>query len=173
MDNSVRFFSGRNIKIETGSMGVLLNVTMPDGTVYEDTESRRYFPISDIYRNISIVRTVTDDKGKESVEELLIIKDIENLDPDTKAALLNSLNKYYMIPKILDIYEQKTVYGIIQWRVKTDRGDYKFELRDLYSSIKQLSNGRILVIDASDNRYEIDDYTKLSKKGQKLLLGYL
>ena len=173
MENSVRFFSGKNIKIESGSMGVLLNVTLPDGTVYEDVEPRRYFPISDITRNISIVRIEENDKGKDKLTEFFIIKDIANLDEASREALLTSLNRYYMIPKILDISDQKNVYGILQWKVLTDRGVFSFDIRDIYSSIKQLNSGKILVIDAYDNRYEIDDVSKLSKRGQKLLLGYL
>ncbi|MBQ6172119.1 MAG: DUF1854 domain-containing protein [Clostridia bacterium] len=173
MDNSVRFFSGKNIHIAPGSMGVLLKVTMPDGTVYEDVEPRRYFPISDIYKNISIVRVEEDERGKDKITEYLIIKDIDNLDEESRKALLDSLNKYYMIPKILDIYDQKNVYGILQWKVLTDRGEFAFDIRDIYSSIKQLNSGKILIIDSYDNRYEIDDISKLSKKGQKLLLGYL
>lgn len=173
MENSVRFFSGKNIKIELGSMGVLLNATLPDGTVYNDVEPRRYFPISDITRNISIVSIEENDKGKDKLVEHFIIKDIANLDEDSREALVTSLNRYYMIPKILDIYDQKNVYGILQWKVLTDRGVFSFDIRDIYSSIKQLNSGKILVIDAYDNRYEIDDVSKLSKRGQKLLLGYL
>ena len=173
MDNSVRFFSGKNIRIEPGSMGVLLKVTMPDGTVYEDVEPRRYFPISDISRNISIVRIEEDEHGKDKITEYLIIRDMANLDEESRQTLLDSLNKYYMIPKILDIYDQKNVYGILQWKVLTDRGEFAFDIRDIYSSIKQLSSGKILVIDSYDNRYEIEDVSKLSKRGQKLLLGYL
>ncbi|MBE6895750.1 MAG: DUF1854 domain-containing protein [Ruminococcaceae bacterium] len=173
MENSVRFFSGKNIKIEPGSMGVLLKVTLPDGKVYEEVEPRRYFPISDITRNISIVRIEENDKGKDKMTEFFIIKDTANLDEASREALLTSLNRYYMIPKILDIYDQKNVYGILQWKVLTDRGVFSFDIRDIYSSIKQLNSGKILVIDAYDNRYEIDDVSKLSKRGQKLLLGYL
>ncbi|MBR5720963.1 MAG: DUF1854 domain-containing protein, partial [Clostridia bacterium] len=72
-----------------------------------------------------------------------------------------------------DIYDQKNVYGVLQWKVLTDRGEFAFDIRDIYSSIKQLSSGKILIIDSYDNRYEIDDIDKLSKKGRKLLLGYL
>lgn len=173
MDNSVRFFSGKNIRIEPGSAGVLLKVTMPDGSVYDEVEPRRYFPITDISKNISIVRVEEDEHGKDKIIEYLIIKDIANLDDSSRKALLESLDRYYMIPKILDIYEQKNVYGILQWKVLTDRGDFAFDIRDIYSSIKQLNSGKILIIDSYDNRYEIDDVSKLSKRGQKLLLGYL
>lgn len=175
METSTRFFSGKNIKIETGEMGVLLNITMPDGESHVGVEPRRYFPISDINKYISIVKTVETENERERTKdiELFIIRDISNLDEKSQVALQLSLDNFYMIPKINDILESKSIYGILQWKVKTDRGLYNFDIRDLYSSIKQLPDGRILIIDAHDNRYEITDYRNLSKKGQSLLLGYL
>lgn len=169
----IRFFSGRKFRVELGSMGVMLNITLPDGTQYKDVEPRRYFPLSDIYKYISFVQMIEDDKGKTVEEELLILKDVNNLDEDSKAAVIEALDRFYMIPKILDIYESKATAGIVQWRVLTDRGEYKFDIKDIFSSIKHLPGGKILVIDASDNRYEITDYNKFSKKGRSLLLGYL
>lgn len=176
METSTRFFSGKNIKIELGEMGVLLNVTTPDNEVYLNVEPRRYFPISDIYKYISIVRpAVEKEKGKdkEKENELFIIKDMNLLDDDSKKNLLVALDRFYMIPKIKDVVDSKSIYGILQWETITDRGRINFDIRDSYSSIKQLPDGRILVIDTYDNRYEIPDYTTLSRKAQKLLLGYM
>lgn len=170
---SARFFSGKNIKIEPGDMGVMLNVTMPDGMSYKNVEPRRYFPISDINKYVSIVKLEEDEKGKTKEIELLVIRELSNLDEASRDALEKALARFYMIPKILDICDSKSLYGVLQWKVKTDRGDFSFDIRDLYSSIKQLPDGRVLIIDASDNRYEISDYRTLSKKGQGVLLGYL
>lgn len=95
------------------------------------------------------------------------------LDDDSKKNLLVALDRFYMIPKINDVVDSKSIYGILQWETITDRGRINFDIRDSYSSIKQLPDGRILVIDTYDNRYEIPDYTTLSRKAQKLLLGYM
>ena len=78
-----------------------------------------------------------------------------------------------MIPRITDILEFKKVNDDLQWTVASDRGIITFDIRDKYSSIKQLPDGRILVKDASDNRYEITDYKTISKRSRNLLLGYL
>ena len=178
VETSIRFFSGKNIKIEPGDMGILINITMPDGEVHLGVEPRRYFPISDIYKYISIVKPLemvneNDNKDKKKEIELFIIREIANLDDNSQKALQESLDGFYMIPKIDDILSSKDIYGMLQWKVSTDRGLFTFDIHDLYSSIKQLPDGRILVIDSSDNRYEITDYKTLSKKGQSLLLGYL
>ena len=37
------------------------------------------------------------------------------------------------------------------------------------ASVKPLYDGRVLIIDANDNRYEIPDYRKLDKRSRKML----
>lgn len=173
MSQDIRFFSGKKVRIEPGSMGIYLNVWLPDDTAYTDVEPRRFFPISNEFKYISLVHTVEDAKGKIQEEEILIIKDLANLDEDSRKAVINSLDGYYMIPRITDILEFKKVNDDLQWTVASDRGIITFDIRDKYSSIKQLPDGRILVKDASDNRYEITDYKTISKRSRNLLLGYL
>ena len=173
MAEDIRFFSGKKVRAELGSRGILLNVWLPDDTAYTDVEARRYFPISNETKYISLVHMVEDAKGKLQEEEILIIKDLENMDEDSRNAVLKSLEGYYMIPRISDILEFKKVNDDLQWTVDTDRGIITFDIRDKYTSIKQLPDGRILVKDASDNRYEIPDLATLSKKVRSMLLGYL
>lgn len=173
MADDIRFFSGKKLRIEPGSMGVLLNVYLPDGTEYKDVEPRRYFPISGETTYISIVRCYENDKGKTQEDEYLIIKDMENLDEESEKALAESLRRFYMIPKIIDITSFKKIHDDLQWTVVTDRGVLTFDIRNKYSSIKQLPDGRILIIDSYDNRYEIPDYKTISKKARSMLLGYL
>ena len=173
MSQDIRFFSGKKIRIEPGSMGVYLNIWLPDDTEYTDVEPRRYFPISGETKYISIIKMAEDSKGKMQEEELLIIKDLDNLDEASRVAIAESLDRFYMIPKIIDIKEFKRINDDLQWTVLTDRGIVNFDIRDKYSSIKQLPDGRILVKDSSDNRYEISDISTLSKKPRSMVLGYL
>lgn len=173
MAEDIRFFSGKKVRVEPGSRGVLMNVWLPDDTEYKDVEARRFFPISNEFKYISLVHMVEDAKGKLQEEEILIIKDLNNMDEESRKIVIKSLDGYYMIPRITDIKEFKKVNDDLQWTVISDRGVITFDIRDKYSSIKQLPDGRILVKDASDNRYEIPDYTTLSKRMRSILLGYL
>ncbi len=173
MAEDIRFFSGKKVRVEPGSMGIYLNVWLPDDTEYKDVEPRRFFPISDEFKYVSLVHMVEDAKGKTQEEEILIIKDLNNMDEASRKAVIDALDGYYMIPRISDILEFKKVGDDLQWTVASDRGVITFDIRDKYNSIKQLPDGRILVRDASDNRYEIPDYTTISKRSKNLLLGYL
>lgn len=173
MAEDIRFFSGKKVRVEPGSMGIYLNVWLPDNTEYKDVEPRRFFPISAESNYISLVHMVEDAKGKTQEEEILIIKDLNNMDEDSRKAVNDALDGYYMIPRISDIIEFKKVNDDLQWTVASDRGIITFDIRDKYNSIKQLTDGRILVRDASDNRYEIPNYMTISKRSRNLLLGYL
>jgi hypothetical protein len=51
----------------------------------------------------------------------------------------------------------------------TDRGERTIRIKNRHSDIKTLYDGRILVRDANDNRYEIPDVSALDKHSQKLL----
>ena len=101
--------------------------------------------------------------------EKAIIRDIENLMPDSRKAIEDSLDEYYLIPKISAILERQEKYGILKWTVMTDRGVRSFDIRNIYRDIKLLYDGRALIRDSDDNRYEIPDIKKLDAKSMSLL----
>ena len=70
------------------------------------------------------------------------------------------------IKKILSRVEK---YGNITWTVETDRGNHSFSILNTSIDIKTLYDGRILIRDSNDNRYEIEDVHKLDKES----LGFL
>ena len=51
----------------------------------------------------------------------------------------------------------------------TDRGRHSFLILNTSIDIKTLYDGRILVRDSNDNRYEIEDVHKLDKDSLNLL----
>ena len=55
------------------------------------------------------------------------------------------------------------------WTVETDHGIITFEIRNHNASVKPLYDGRVLIKDANDNRYEIPDIKKLDKRSQAML----
>ena len=100
----------------------------------------------------------------------MIIRDIDNLMPESKEALLSCLNERYMIPKITKLIKRTEKFEIWMWTVDTDRCEYTFEIINSYQSIKILYDGRILIKDGNDNRYEIPDLYALDKRSIKLIL---
>ena len=78
-----------------------------------------------------------------------------------------------MIPKILRFIKMTEKFKIWMWTAETDRGIITFEIRNHIASVKPLYDGRVLIRDANDNRYEIPDYRKLDKKSKAMLMPKL
>lgn len=125
-------------------------------------EPHRLFPISGLSKYISLL----DSEGNERA----IIRNIDNLLPESKAALQSALDEYYMIPRITKFIKRYEKFSIWMWTVETDKGVYTFEIRNSLTAIKTLYDGRILIKDGNDNRYEIPDLYKLDKRSIKMLL---
>ena len=128
-------------------------------------EPRRLFPRSGGNRYVALL----DGDGNQ----VAVIRSVENLLPESKQALQNALDEYYMIPRITRFIRMTEKFKIWMWTAETDKGIITFEIRNHLASVKPLYDGRVLIRDANDNRYEIPDYRKLDKNSQKMLLPKL
>lgn len=147
----------------TKNEGNLVNVQFYTGEKFEGLEPRRLFPVTGLRRYI----TLLDEEGIEKA----VIRNVDDLIPESRDVILSSLNEYYLIPKITKLLDSREKYGILKWKVETDRGIKEFDIRNRHHDIKTLYDGRVLVRDSDDNRYEIPDYNKLDKKSYKLLIA--
>ena len=138
-----------------------LNVYFFDGNVIEDVEPRRLFPVSGGNKYV----TLLDNDNKERA----VIRDVSLLMPESRELVERCLDEYYMIPRILRMVERTEKFGILKWTVETERGIVTFTIQNRHSDIKIFYDGRVLVRDSNDNRYEIPDYRKLDRKSLSLL----
>ncbi|MFA7673473.1 MAG: DUF1854 domain-containing protein [Clostridia bacterium] len=142
-----------------------LDVEMYDGRVFKYVEPRRLFPVSGMRKYITLL--------DEEEREVAIIRDLDTLMGESKKTVEDCLTEYYMIPKITEIQECKEISGNINMYVMTDKGYRHFEIWHRYNDIKILHGTRLLFKDMSDNRYEIEDLSKLDKKSQERLGAFL
>ena len=143
----------------------LVRLTMKDGTVYENLEPRRLFPFTNQTMYISLL------DGRE--KELAFIRDLEEIDDDSRRAVEECFEEYYMIPKILRIISSAEKFETLKWVVETDRGEIAFDITNRIRNIKHLrGTKRIIIRDSNDNRYEIPDYTKLDSHSTRILQSY-
>lgn len=149
--------------IRTGDTTVELQIY--NGETYEDLEPRRLFPLSGLTQYI----TLLDSDQKEKA----IIRNIANLDTQSRIAVEECLTDYYMIPKITQMIDITEKFGILTWTCRTDRGVRSFRIRNRHSDVKMIYDGRVLIRDSNDNRYEIEDVKKLDKKSQRMLANEL
>lgn len=144
----------------------LVKLTLADGTVYEELEPRMLFPFTKETQYIALL-----EKGEK---EIALIRDLDDIDDDSRKAVRECFKEYYMIPHIKKVLECYDRFGMLKWKVETDRGVISFIIKNRHSDIKHLHGGhRIIIRDSNDNRYEIEDYTKLDTRSARLLFSYL
>ena len=157
----INYIDGSEINI-TRNDGIFVDVEIfGSDKKYIEVEPHKLFPKSGGNRYIALL----DGDG----EQIAVIRDTEDLMPESKKVLEEALEEYYMIPRITRFIEMTTKFKIWLWTAETDHGIIKFEIRNHISSIKPLYDGRVLIRDANDNRYEIPDYRLLDKKSRKML----
>ena len=155
-----RYIDGPEVKF-TRRDGIFVDAEFYSGEKFEGLELHRMFPITGLNRYISLI----DSEG----EEIAVIRNIDNLLPESKEAVEQCLDEYYMIPRIKRFIKMREKFHIWMWTVETDRGICTFEIRNHLTAVKPLYDGRILIKDAKDNRYEIPDVRKLDKKSRKMI----
>ena len=157
-----RIYITKNDKIEKEENN-LVTLTLSSGEVITTLEPRRLFPVSRENKYISLL----DSDGDEAA----IIKDLDEISPESKAAVIYSLDDYYLVPKILKILSTGEKYGTLRWTVETDRGVKSFDIRNRNHDIKVYKDGKVRVRDSDDNRYTIDDYHKLDPHSKARLIA--
>ncbi|MCR5523620.1 MAG: DUF1854 domain-containing protein [Clostridia bacterium] len=157
----IRYVEGPEIRI-TGNDGIFVNAEFyHSGEKFEELEPRRLFPKSGGNKYIALL----DSEG----EQIAIIRDIDDLMPESRKVIEDALEEYYLIPRITRFIKMTDKFRVWMWTAETDHGTLTFEVRNHISTVKPLYDGRVLIKDANDNRYEIPDYRKLDKRSRKLI----
>lgn len=161
----INYIEGPEVRI-TENDGIFVDVEFyHTKEKFTALELHRLFPRSGSNKYICLLN--------EDGEQIAIIRNIDNLSPDSKAVVEKVLEEYYMIPRITRFISMTEKFKIWMWTVETDRGIITFEIRNHIASIKPLYDGRVLIKDGNDNRYEIPDYRLLDKESQKMLIPKL
>ena len=143
----------------------LVTLILAGGEKIEALEPRRLFPISNMSNYITLL-------DKEGVERGLIIS-LADIDRTSRQVIQESLDDYYLVPKITKIINITEKSGTIRWTVMTERGEKRFDIRNRNHDIRTSKNGKVRICDSDDNRYEIDDYRALDSKSIAKIIPYI
>ena len=143
----------------------LVKLECSDGSVIEELEPRRLFPMTDTDHYISLL------DSKEN--EIALIKDLSEIDPASKKALEDCFFDYYMIPEISAIISVEDKFGVLKWDVATDRGNIKFTIRNRHSDIKLINGMHLVIRDSDDNRYQLRNISQLDKASLRKIFSYI
>lgn len=143
----------------------LVTLTLESGERFEMLEPRRLFPVS----RSEVYITLLNEDGVETA----LIKALTDLDTESCKVVKASLDDYYLVPHITKIISTEEKYGTLRWVVETDRGIKNFDIRNRNHDVKMFRDGKVRVRDSDDNRYIIDDYTKLDSHSKAKLIADL
>ena len=156
-----RYVEGPDIRLTANDV-VFVDVEFYTGEKFTGVELRRMFPITGLTKYIALV----DSEG----EQIAVIRDLNDLMEESRAVAEKALEEYYMIPRITKFLKMSEKFKIWMWTAETDKGVYTFEIRNHITAVKPRYDGRVLIKDANDNRYEIPDVKQLDKKSLKMIL---
>lgn len=159
-----RYIEGPEVRL-TENDKIFVDAEFYTGEKFYELELHRMFPITGLTKYIALM----DSEGNE----IAVIRDINDLMPESREVVENCLREYYMIPRITKFIKMSERFKIWMWTAQTDKGICTFEIRNHLTAIKPLYDGRVLIKDANDNRYEIPDVNALDKHSKKLILPKL
>ncbi len=161
-----------------------INPLTPDNAVFSRT-SGGFVSLSHadkLYKQVNVIRTfpftspneflsVREIDGKQ--DEIGMIENLLAFDKETVNLINEQLELRYFMPKITKILSIKEEYGHTYWSVMTDKGKCRFTSASGSSGAVVQKGNRVIIKDANENRFEIEDISFLSKKEMKKLDLYL
>ena len=152
---------------------ISLTLTNPDGTKeeFERVVAVRSFPLTEPEQFVAIREP--DTSNRERGEEIGMIYDMTDFDPDTQNLLRAELELRYFTPEIKKIYSVKEKLGYIYCESDTSAGKFNFVFRNPSSSVRTLEDRRVMISDIDGNCFVIRDPSKLDRSSMKKIEIYL
>ena len=159
MANDLRLLDPKSVKLRADAFGRLW---LREGEEEEQgpVQSFRALPLTKPSRYISL----QTDEG----EELGLVPDIEDLDPDSRAALERDLELYYLKARVRTINQVETKNGLISFDLETDLGERRIHVRDR-QQIRMIAGGSVILTDIHGGKYEVPPLDQLDDKSRRLI----
>jgi len=127
---------------------------------YGPVRAVRCLPLTRPYEFISIQL----DEG----EEVGVIPDLRELDAESRQAVEQDLELYYLKAEVHAILGVESRNGIITWDLETSLGPRRVHVRDR-QNIRSLPNGCTVLTDIHGAKFEVPPVEKLDEKSRKWL----
>jgi len=132
-----------------------------EGKVYEEMILFRIFPFQYTTKYIS----VRNPKG----EEVGVIRDIDQLDEESRAEMDKELQLRYFLPLVNRIDSVKQKADLWIWELQTNLGPTRIVMRNLHEHMQYPSVNRIILTDINGKRCEIRDWQSLDSHSRNQL----
>ncbi len=158
--SQVRFLNPAEISLQFPPGAVHPRLTIQGDRTLLHARLFRCFPLTSPDAFISI----QDESGRE----LGIMKDLAGLDPDSRKALDEYMDRRYFTPIIEKITALTQEASMWRWEVSTQRGISQFYIRGVRDSVHEVAPKRWQVVSIDGQRYEIRNFDELDAKSRDL-----
>jgi len=138
--------------------------TDPAGAEHVGVEPVRAFPVSEPNRGIALLTP--------HGQEVAWVADLESLSPEQRRFLEEELSRRHFLPVMTAIHAIEGIADPTTWKVDTDRGRTKFQVKN-DEDIRRVAGSRVIIVDTHGIRYLIPDYRKLDGVSRRLLERYI
>jgi hypothetical protein len=101
--------------------------------------------------------------------ELGMLERVEDLDPDSRAALRAELEKIYFRPRVTGVGRLVEEQGVLFGHIDTTSGPRQIEIRGYRENVRLLAGTRAMIEDVDGNRYLVDDWRALPKLTREIM----
>jgi hypothetical protein len=157
--NDLRMLEPKKVHVKADPYG-RLSLELGIEERYGPVRVLRCMPLTQPDKYIS----VQDDEGNE----IGILDDLQQLDPESRRAVEQELDFYYLRARVKAIRKVESKNGIISWEVDTEMGPKTVHVRDR-QHIRPLGDGRTILTDIHEAKYEIPPFDTLDEKSRHWL----
>ena len=155
----LRLLDPRAVQLRADALGRLrLQVGIEER--YEPVKAVRCLPLTQPERFISF----QDEAG----DEIGVLEEVASLDPESLRVLRTELEQGYLKARVTKIHRVEARNGIITWELTTDLGEKRVHIRDR-NNIRPLPDGRIVLTDIHEGKYEVPPIDQLDEASRKWL----
>ncbi len=105
--------------------------------------------------------------------EIGIIRDINQLDPQSRDCAKKELTNRYYCPTVTTVKKVKERMGNFYFETVIDNNPKNFTVRDITKNLRFAGENTLLIFDMDGNRYIIPDFDRIEEKSRRLLEPYL
>jgi hypothetical protein len=157
--NDLRLLDPKKVRVHSDSYHRLqLEVGFEER--YGPVRALRCLPLTQPGKFISL----EDDEGNE----IGIIPDLADLDRESRKAIEDDLELFYLKARVETIRKVEARNGVITWELVTNLGPRTVHVRDR-QNIRPLPDGRTILTDIHEAKYEIPRFEELDEKSRHWL----
>jgi hypothetical protein len=168
----LRYLDPEDIRVFRGEDGRVY-ATIKDELTLISPAFLRSHPLTDPDRYISIKGVKPKESSETRGDEFGLLRNWRRLDPESRRLVEEQLTRRYLHPRLRRIISLKEYSGVQVCVFETDRGLREVTLRDARDSVIYLGPNRLLITDAENNRYDVEDTESLDRQSRAYLARIL